>query len=50
MADMILFSRTVLSEIAVFLGSEPIIYLYGMILSLFVVKIFLMIVRNDTKW
>ena len=44
---MIEFSRHMLTSLAEFLNSEPIIYLYGMVLSLFVVKIFQMIIGRD---
>ena len=47
MTEMIEFSREILTLLAQFLESEPIIYLYGMVIFLFIVKIFLMIIRQN---
>lgn len=46
MQIMIDFSKEMMAAIADFLNTEPIIYLYGMIIFLFVVKTFLMIIDN----
>lgn len=43
MQDMIDFSTAMLTALADFLKSEPIIYLFGMILFTFVVKIFMIL-------
>ena len=47
MEGMIIFSRHMLQALAEFLASEPIIYLYGMIIFLFVAKVFKMIIGQD---
>ena len=47
MQPMIEFTREILKLIAEFLEAEPIIYLYGMIIFLFVVKIFMMFVPKS---
>jgi len=46
---MITFSMEILSLVADFLASEPIIYLWGMIIFLFIVKAFMMIVRTSSS-
>lgn len=43
MQDMIDFSTAMLTALADFLKSEPIIYLFGMILFTFIVKIFMIL-------
>ena len=43
MQDMIDFSTAMLTALPDFLKSEPIIYLFGMILFTFVVKIFMIL-------
>lgn len=40
MQDMITFTSAILDNLASFLGTEPVIYLFGMFLLLFVVKAF----------
>jgi len=47
MQSMIEFSMYMLQLLTDFLMSEPIFYMYGMFLFMFVVKIFLMIVRGS---
>lgn len=43
MQDMISFSTAMLTALADFLKSEPIIYLFGMILFVFVAKIIMIL-------
>ena len=45
MTPMIEFSREMLRLLAEFLEQEPIIYLYGMIIFLFIVKIVMLIIK-----
>lgn len=40
MADMISFSLAVLDGLADFLNTEPIFYLWALVLALFVIRIF----------
>jgi hypothetical protein len=47
MTPMIEFTREILTLLAQFLEKEPIFYLYGMVLSLLVVKLFMMIIKQD---
>jgi len=47
MTPMIEFTREILRILAEFLETEPIFYLYGMILFLFIVKVFVMIIRKE---
>lgn len=42
---MIDFTSTVLTQLAAFLGSEPIIYLFGCVCLCFVVKAFMMLFK-----
>jgi len=46
MDKMIEFSRHMMMLVAEFLASEPIFYLYGMVIFMFVVKVFLTIIRQ----
>ena len=51
MQDMIDFSTAMLTALADFLKSEPISYLFGMILFKFIVKIFMILCgRRKAEW
>lgn len=40
MEDMIVFSTGMLNAVSTFLGSEPIIYIFGLVCLVVVVKVF----------
>jgi hypothetical protein len=44
---MIEFSRVMLELLAEFLSTEPVFYLYGMVIFLFIVKICMTIMRKN---
>jgi len=48
MTPLIEFSRHMLQLLADFLASEPIFYLYGMVIFLFVVKAVMTVIRIKT--
>jgi hypothetical protein len=47
MQPMIEFTRHMLELIAEFLSKEPVIYLYGMVIFLLIVKIFMTVIRKN---
>jgi hypothetical protein len=47
MQPMIEFTRYMLELLAEFLATEPIFYLYGMVIFLFVVKLTMTVIRKN---
>jgi hypothetical protein len=47
MQPMIEFTRYMLEMLAEFLATEPIFYLYGLVIFLFIVKIFMTVIRKS---